>query len=62
MIILLSVLFCLVLNFVPEAPRLLAEIEADAVVLSAAVFTVIIFRIWLATQDASKSASTQPQS
>lgn len=52
-IILLSILFCLTLSFVPEAPTLLAGIETDAAILSVAVLTIIIFRVWLRARDAS---------
>ena len=56
--ILLSVSFCLALNFVPEAPTLLSGIETHAAILSLTVFTLIIFRVWLAARKASTSAST----
>ena len=60
--VLLSILFCLALSFVPEAPALLAEIETDAAILSVAVFIIIILRVWLSGRDASARTSPQPPS
>ena len=62
MIILVSVPFCLALNFVPEAPALLVGIETDAAILSVTVLTLINLRVWLTGRESSTGASPQPQS
>lgn len=52
-IMLLIILFCLTENLVPEAPALLAGIETNAAILSMAVFSIIILRVWLSARDSS---------
>lgn len=62
MIILLCVSFWLALDFIPEVPTSLSGIETDAAILSVTVFTLVILRVWRTAREASKRATTTPES
>jgi hypothetical protein len=59
LIILVSVLFCVARNLVPEAAALLAGIETNAVILAVGIFIFIIFRVWAVARAASIGAASR---
>ena len=46
LIILITLLFCVARNLVPEATRLLTGIETHAAILALSIFVVVFSRVW----------------
>ena len=59
LIILVTAVFCMAQNFMPEASAWLVGMETNAAILALSIFTVIVFRVRSVERADSLEAASQ---